>query len=115
MVLEEASSHFKTSARAISTSMPTKLQAIPPRGIALADASLSVTVFPNPFSSATTIRLPKGVKQVRVFDAVGRQVHQASNISGTSYTLNRANLASGTYVLSVQVSNAQYSTLLIIE
>jgi hypothetical protein len=84
-------------------------------GIALADASLSVTVFPNPFSSATTIRLPKGVKQVRVFDAVGRQVHQASNISGTSYTLNRANLASGTYVLSVQVSNAQYSTLLIIE
>jgi hypothetical protein len=84
-------------------------------GIAQADASLSVTVFPNPFSSATTIRLPEGVKQVRVFDTVGRQVHQASNISGTSYTLNRANLASGTYVLSVQVSNAQYSTLLIIE
>ena len=84
-------------------------------GIAQADASLSVTVFPNPFSSATTIRLPEGVKQVRVFDTVGRQVHQASNIAGTSYTLNRANLASGTYVLSVQVSNAQYSTLLIIE
>ncbi len=84
-------------------------------GIAQADASLSVTVFPNPFSSATTIRLPEGVKQVRVFDTVGRQVHQASNISGTSYVLNRANLASGTYVLSVQVSNAQYSTLLIIE
>ncbi len=84
-------------------------------GIAQADASLSVTVFPNPFSSATTTRLPEGVKQVRVFDTVGRQVHQASHISGTSYTLNRANLASGTYVLSVQVSNAQYSTLLIIE
>lgn len=84
-------------------------------GIAQADASLSVTVFPNPFSSATTIRLPEGVKQVRVFDTVGRQVHQASNISGSSYTLNRANLASGTYVLSVQVSNAQFSTLLIIE
>jgi hypothetical protein len=84
-------------------------------GIAQADASLSVTVFPNPFSTATTIRLPEGVKQVRVFDTVGRQVHQASNISGTSYVLNRANLASGTYVLSVQVSNAQYSTLLIIE
>jgi len=84
-------------------------------GIAQADASLSVTVFPNPFSSATTIRLPEGVKQVRVFDTVGRQVHQASNISGTSYVLNRANLASGTYVLSVQVSSAQYSTLLIIE
>lgn len=84
-------------------------------GIAQADASLSVTVFPNPFSSATTIRLPEGVKQVRVFDTVGRQVHQASNISGSSYVLNRANLASGTYVLSVQVSNAQYSTLLIIE
>jgi len=84
-------------------------------GIAQTDASLSVTVFPNPFSSATTIRLPEGVKQVRVFDTVGRQVYQASHISGTSYTLNRANLASGTYVLSVQVSNSQYSTLLIIE
>ncbi|HEX2900903.1 MAG TPA: trypsin-like serine protease, partial [Bacteroidia bacterium] len=57
-------------------------------------------VFPNPFSSTTTIRFsnPRGIRHgFQVLDSQGRMVARLDGLAGEEITFERGNLASGLY------------------
>ncbi len=64
------------------------------------DDNSLITLFPNPFSSWTTINTDKMFKDATliVYNSLGQQVKQINNISGQTITLNRNNLQSGLYL-----------------
>jgi hypothetical protein len=75
-------------------------------------AENNITIYPNPFSSATTIQLTNGVinATLRIYDLNGRQVKQINNISGRAITLQRDNLQSGFYFMRLMQNNKLSST-----
>ncbi len=69
---------------------------------------ISITVFPNPFNAATTvkIKLPWSNKlgELVVYDALGREVAKETLpplVTDVTFRFNGANLSSGTYFLRV--------------
>ncbi|MBK9733892.1 MAG: T9SS type A sorting domain-containing protein [Saprospiraceae bacterium] len=62
-----------------------------------------IKVYPNPFSSVTTIYsdLIFNGASLKLFNATGQIVHEEAHIYGQSYTLVRNNLPSGLYMLQV--------------
>ena len=71
-------------------------------GIATNTNKLEVSVYPNPSSSIVNITLPpsKGRYSIKLFDAVGRLVYEASTSEETSQ-IDVSQLASGQYNLVV--------------
>jgi hypothetical protein len=60
----------------------------------------NLQVFPNPFSSSTTIRFanPRGNRLgFQVLDAQGRMVSRLDGLTGEEITFERGNLAGGLY------------------
>ncbi len=80
----------------------------------LAELKNNISVFPNPFAETTTVYMPEGKHNLRLFDLTGREVLTVLNISNSSYVIEKRNLASGTYLLTVNSENNQYSKLIII-
>lgn len=74
----------------------------------------NISVFPNPFSETTTVYLPEGKHNLRLFDLAGREMLSVLNISNSSYILEKGNLASGTYLLNLTSEKTNYSKLIII-
>jgi hypothetical protein len=65
----------------------------------------TILVYPNPFSETTTIYFGEALGDnltVRVFDVLGHQVFQQSNILGNKYELSGGNLGKGLYILTVE-------------
>lgn len=60
-----------------------------------------VTVYPNPFSTQTTLQTDKIFKDaiLTVYNSFGQLVKQIKNISGQTITLQRDNLSSGLYFI----------------
>jgi uncharacterized delta-60 repeat protein len=71
-----------------------------------------VTVFPNPFSVTTTIRLPVLVHQatLNILDLQGRKVKSVASISGTDIDVDRDGLAAGVYVVHLISDNKVLAT-----
>ncbi len=71
-----------------------------------------VSVFPNPFSTQTTLQTDNHFKNANltVYNSYGQQVKQIKNISGQTLTLNRDNLTSGLYFLRLTQDNKIIST-----
>jgi hypothetical protein len=61
----------------------------------------AVLVYPNPFSSETTLRADADFKDatLTVYNSFGQQVKQIKNISAQTLVLSRDNLASGVYFI----------------
>jgi spore coat protein H len=74
----------------------------------------AIAVIPNPFSESTTVYLPEGKKKLCLFDLTGREVFSALAGSGSTYVIQKNNIAAGTYLLSVTLENKIYSQLIII-
>jgi len=66
-----------------------------------------VTVYPNPFSSSTTLQTNIFLKNaiVTVYNSYGQTVKQIENISGQTVTLFRDNLPSGLYFIRLIEGN----------
>lgn len=91
-----ANSSTSVHASTICTSLPTS--------VPFYEGLLGVSVFPNPFSESTTVKviaiLPNAVfanATLTVYNNFGQNVFQFLNISGRSYTLHRNNLPTGSY------------------
>jgi hypothetical protein len=65
--------------------------------------NLILKIYPNPFSHQTTLRTNTSMKNSRlvIYNSFGRVVKQIENISGQEYTLDRENLLSGLYFISL--------------
>jgi hypothetical protein len=72
------------------------------------NATATVNVFPNPFSTTTTFLIdaqPADNMQLSVYDANGRLVRQVSNISTNTVTIDREGLAGGMYFYMLTSGN----------
>lgn len=72
----------------------------------------STTIFPNPFSSVTTLHTDKLLKSatLTVYNSCGQQVKQIKYISGQTITLFRENLPSGMYFIRLTEDNKVITT-----
>ena len=63
----------------------------------------SFSIFPNPFSSATTLQAIKNFKDatMTIYNLAGEKVKQIKNISGEKIILQRDNLPGGLYFIRV--------------
>ena len=70
------------------------------------------SIFPNPFSSTTTLRTDKNFKDATliVYNLFGQEVKEMKNISGQSITLQRDNLPSGLYFIRLMQDNKIIAT-----
>ncbi|MBI2271937.1 MAG: T9SS type A sorting domain-containing protein [Bacteroidetes bacterium] len=64
-------------------------------------------VYPNPFSSQTTLHTDNTLKNaiLAVYNSLGEQVKQINNISGQTITLSRDNLPGGLYFIQLMQAN----------
>ncbi len=81
------------------------------KAVALAPA---ISIYPNPTTTTTTSLdlglLPAGAYQVRVLDALGRQVLAATGDGGTVLPLDLRTVATGTYIVQVRGATGQQFT-----
>lgn len=69
-------------------------------------------IFPNPFSTQTTLKIYKDFKDatLTVYNSFGQQVKQINNISGQSITLQRDNLPDGLYFINLIQNDKTFIT-----
>ena len=80
------------------------------KAVALAPA---IAIYPNPATATTSLDLgllPAGAYQVRVLDAVGRQVLATTGDGGTTLPLDLRTVATGTYIVQVRGATGQQFT-----
>jgi hypothetical protein len=79
-------------------------------------ANDQISIFPNPFSTETTLRTNKALKNatLTIDNCFGQTVKQLKHISGESVTFSRDNLPNGMYVLRLKDGNEVYTRKLII-
>jgi hypothetical protein len=67
----------------------------------------ALTVFPNPFSSSTTIQTKGNLNDasLTIFNAYGQTIKQMKNISGHTITFSRENLPNGLYFFQLTDEN----------
>jgi hypothetical protein len=59
-----------------------------------------LNVYPNPFSGTTTIELPQGTYDVKVYNLTGAQVSAMNQVEG-KVEWNANNLKAGVYIVNV--------------
>ena len=69
--------------------------------------NLSVQLYPNPFTSSTTLQTDNLFKNasLTVYNSFGRTIKQVDNLSGQTVTLFRDNLPSGLYFIRLTQDN----------
>ena len=74
--------------------------------------NISFQIYPNPFSTQTTIQVDEVLKDatLTIFNLFGQKVKQTKNISGKTITLNRDNLPSGLYFIRLIQSDKTFIT-----
>jgi len=85
-------------------------------GISFGSEIMNVSIYPNPFSSTSTIAL-RGVNDIpifRLFDLQGREIKVSVTHSGNEYIIKRGNICNGTYILNVTINNKTINKKLII-
>lgn len=72
----------------------------------------TVLVYPNPFSETTTVYFAESLGEnltIRIFDVIGNQIYQQSNISASTYEISSADLGKGIYILTVESDHSNQS------
>jgi len=79
-------------------------------GISENNFSSKLRIFPNPFSSTTTLQTYKIFKNatLTVYNSFGQQVKQIKNIFGQTITLHRDDMPSGLYFLRLMQDNKTF-------
>jgi hypothetical protein len=76
-----------------------------------------ISVYPNPFSSSTTIRLKNQfseIQEIKLVNMIGEVVFLAVNIKSNTFVLNKANLAPGSYVAVITSNLKAYHQSIVI-
>jgi Leucine-rich repeat (LRR) protein len=75
-----------------------------------------IKIYPNPFSSITTIKFEKQMQNVNfsLYNIYGQQVKEELNFSGDKYVLQKENLTVGTYILDIQGKNLNQKVKLVL-
>lgn len=70
---------------------------------------VSVKVYPNPFSSSTTVAFGQAMTNadIHLYNVYGQEVRKISNFSGTKLSIQKESLTAGIYFL--QIKNEQHS------
>ena len=92
--------------------------ATPILGINDIAADADFNIYPNPTYNSATIDLSafKGnAVAITLYDALGREVKNITNIKTDSYTLTRDNLISGIYFMNIRVEGKLFSKKIIFE
>ena len=88
-----------------------------PQGFAAATAQMSLRTFPNPVVTTATLQFNQPLPvaaQLRVFDAMGRQVVQRTlAVEQTQAALDLQPYAPGTYFVQVQIGDTQLQQTLL--
>lgn len=73
-------------------------------------AAFQIIIYPNPFSSITTIQTDKNLQDatLTVYNSFGQQVKQIKNISGQTFTFHKDNFSSGLYFFSLTQDNKNF-------
>ncbi len=76
-------------------------------GIAQVSTENKITIYPNPFSSETTISTEKILKDatLNIYNVFGQKVKQIQNISGQQIKIDRNGLSNGIYFIRVLENN----------
>ena len=72
----------------------------------------SLNIFPNPFTSETTLKTDFNLKDatLTIYNALGQEVNNIKNISGQEIKLSRDNLVSGIYFIRLTLDNKVIAT-----
>ncbi len=75
-------------------------------------SSITISIYPNPFSSQATIESDKNLTgaKLTVFNLAGQAVKEIENISTKSVVLSRRNLPSGPYIVHLSQDNQMVAT-----
>ncbi|MEN9521652.1 MAG: hypothetical protein RL065_29 [Bacteroidota bacterium] len=66
----------------------------------------AIILYPNPFTETLTINTAEVIKQIFVFDILGKVVYEKDNIGNCSYNINLKNLQSGIYTIKTIGNNS---------
>lgn len=93
--------------------------ACPPAGTnnLLRNNSVQMTIMPNPATDQVIISVPDGLLLLGLdlFDASGRLVHSVQHLGSSAYTLHRAGLPSGVYVVKAYFEKGILAQKLVFE
>ena len=81
--------------------------------VGLEDHTSSLKLYPNPFSSSTTIELPSEPHTLTIYDIVGNKVRE-EQVSGKTI-IERGDLSKGIYIIEVRSESQTYSGKLVVE
>lgn len=75
-------------------------------------AAFSVNIYPNPTTTNATLQFGTAVKNasLAMYNTLGQLVYSASQISGTNYVVNSANLPAGIYTVVVLQDGQKLAT-----
>ncbi|PCJ25267.1 MAG: hypothetical protein COA97_08055 [Flavobacteriales bacterium] len=85
----------------------------------ISDENYLISVYPNPFTVATTINIDSETNQshnidIALYNLLGKKLNMDFNQNSNQFTLNRDNLKSGVYILQLTIQNKRYTQKLII-
>lgn len=71
-----------------------------------------INIFPNPFQTQATVQFDKNLDDANLilYNMIGKQVKEIKNITGSSYSIQRDNLPSGIYFISLMQNNMLITT-----
>ena len=71
-----------------------------------------INIFPNPFETQATVQFDKNLNDANLmmYNMIGEQVKEIKNISGSSYSIQRDNLPSGIYFISLMQNSMLVTT-----
>ena len=66
--------------------------------------NMHIDVFPNPFSSSTTIQLSKPIHSatLSIYDILGKEIKHTENLSGKEIIIQKENMKTGMYFFTIE-------------
>lgn len=84
-------------------------------GIAQSQLEANVSIYPNPFSTQTTILFAESQQNavVKIIDVYGKEV-KSYNFSGTQLTVEKGDMAAGVYFVQIQTKQGNMSRKIVV-
>ena len=76
-------------------------------GVQELEPNLTLNLFPNPFSTSSTLRLSTTIQngKLSIYDVLGKEVKQIKNLNGKEIIIQKENLKTGMYFFRIEDKN----------